>query len=62
MDSSETLNIVPEIGNHDEATGIAGHNLLLGQAASGERGRSKGVTLEGNRRVGDFSGLHSGLF
>lgn len=54
MDSSETLNIVPEIGNHDEATGVAGHNLLLGQAASGERGRSKGKNTGLSKTKSEF--------
>lgn len=30
-----TLNTIPKVSNHDEVTGIARHNLLLGQAASG---------------------------
>lgn len=29
-----TLNTVPEISDHNEATGIASYNFLLGQAAS----------------------------
>lgn len=28
-------NTIPKVSNHDEVTGIARHNLLLGQAASG---------------------------
>ena len=54
MDSSERLNIIPEISNHDEATGIAGHNLLLGQAASGEGGRSKGTNTGLSKTKAEF--------
>ena len=36
-----TLSIIPEISNHDEATSIACHNLLLSQAASKDRRKKK---------------------
>lgn len=32
---------LPEISDHDEATSIASHNLLLGQAASADRKEAK---------------------
>lgn len=31
---AQNAGTVPEISNHNEATGITSHNLLLGQAAS----------------------------